>query len=50
MIDVLGRLLCEKRISEEDLGGLREDKMNSIRTFAKFLGESALDWHSERKR
>jgi hypothetical protein len=33
--------LCEKRISEEDLRGLREDKMNSIRSFAKFLGESA---------
>ena len=41
LIDVLGRLLCEKRISEEDLRGLREDKMNSIRSFAKFLGESA---------
>ena|SRR6266536_1122814 len=40
LIDVLGRLLCEKRISEEDLRGLRQDKMNSIRSFAKFLGES----------
>ena len=46
LIDVLARLLCEKRISEEDLGGLREDKMNSIRTFAESLGESALDLHS----
>jgi hypothetical protein len=33
--------LCEKRISEEDPPGLREDKMNSIRTFAKFLGDTA---------
>ena len=41
LIDVLGRLSCEKRISEEDLRGLREDKMNSIRTFAKFLGDTA---------
>jgi hypothetical protein len=40
LIDVLGRLLCEKRISE-NLRGLRQDTINSIRSFAKFLGESA---------
>ncbi len=38
---VLGRLLYENRLSEEDLRGLREDKMRSIRSFAKFLGETA---------
>jgi hypothetical protein len=38
---VLGRLLYENRLSEEDLPGLREDKMKSIRSLAKFLRESA---------
>jgi Photoprotection regulator fluorescence recovery protein len=37
LIDVLGRLLYENRISEEDLRGLREEKMKSIRSFAQFL-------------
>ena len=39
--DVLGRLLYEKRLGEEDLRGLREDKLKSIRSFAKFLAEDA---------
>jgi photoprotection regulator FRP-like protein len=39
--DVLGRLLHEKRIREEELRGLREDKLKSIRSFAKFLAEDA---------
>ena len=38
---VFGRLLYENRLSEEDLRGLREDKLKSIRSLAKFLGESA---------
>jgi hypothetical protein len=38
---VFGRLLYENRLSEDDLLGLREDKMNSIRSLAKFLGEKA---------
>jgi hypothetical protein len=38
---VLGRLLYENRLSEEDLRGLREEKMKSIHSFAKFLRESA---------
>ena len=38
---VLGRLLHENRLSEEELRGLREDKMKSIRSFAKFLAEDA---------
>jgi hypothetical protein len=41
LTDVLGRLLYENRLGEEDLRGLREEKMKSIRSFAKFLGESA---------
>ena len=40
-IDVLGRLLYENRLSEEDLRGLREEKMKSIRSFAQFLRDSA---------
>lgn len=38
---VLGRPLYENRLSEEDLRGLREDKMKLIRSLAKFLRESA---------
>jgi len=38
---VFGKLLREKRLREEDLRGLREDKLNSIRSFAKFLAEDA---------
>ena len=41
LIDVLGRLLYENRLSEEDLRGLREDKLKPIRSFAKFLAEDA---------
>jgi hypothetical protein len=41
LIDVLGRLLHENRLSEEDLRGLREDKLKPIRSFAKFLAEDA---------
>jgi hypothetical protein len=38
---VFGRLLHEKRLREEDLRGLREDKLKSIRSLAKFLTEDA---------
>src|SRR5229473_8040249 len=38
---VFGRLLYEKRLREEELRGLREDKLRSIRPFAKFLAEDA---------
>ena len=41
LTDVLGRLLYENRIGEEDLRGLREDKLKSIHSFAKFLAEDA---------
>ena len=39
LTDVLGRLLYENRLGEEDLRGLRKEKMKSIRSFAKFLAE-----------
>jgi hypothetical protein len=38
---VFGRLLYESRLSEEELRGLREDKLKSIRSLAKFLAEDA---------
>ena len=41
LTQVLGRLLYEKRLGEEELGGLREDKLKSIRSLAKFLAEDA---------
>ena len=41
LIDVLGRLLYENRLAEKDLRGLREEKMNSIRSFAQFLRDQA---------
>jgi len=36
---VFGRLLYEKRLREEELRGLREDKLKPIRSVAKFLAE-----------
>src|SRR5260370_28176971 len=39
--DVLGRLLYENRLNEEELRGLREEKMKSIRSFAQFLRDDA---------
>jgi hypothetical protein len=41
LTQVFGRLLHEKRLSEEELRGLREDKLKSIRSLAKFLSEDA---------
>lgn len=38
--DVLGRPLYENRLREEDLSGLRDEKMKSI-SFAQFLREDA---------
>ena len=38
---VLGMLLYECRISEEELHGLREDKLNAIRSCAKIFSEDA---------
>ena len=39
--DVLGRLLYENRLGEDDLRGLREEKMKSIHSFAQFLRQDA---------
>ena len=41
LTQVFGRLLYEKRLREEELRGLREDKLNPIRSLAKFLAEDA---------
>jgi len=41
LTDVLGRLLYENRLSEGELRGLREDKLKTIRSFAKFLAQDA---------
>jgi hypothetical protein len=38
---VFGRLLHENRLSEQELRGLGEDKLKSIRSLAKFLAEDA---------
>ena len=41
LTDVLGRLLYENRLGEEDLRGLPEEKMKPIRSFAQFLRDGA---------
>ena len=38
---VFGRLLYEKRLHEDELRGLREDKLKPICSFAKFLAADA---------
>ena len=38
---VFGRLFYENRLQEEDLRGLRDDKLKSRPSFTKFLGETA---------
>jgi Photoprotection regulator fluorescence recovery protein len=38
---VFGSLLCERRITQEELHGLREDKVKVIRSCAKVLSEDA---------
>jgi hypothetical protein len=38
---VFGRLLYEGRVREEDLRGLREDKLKSIRSLADFFSKYA---------
>jgi len=39
LTQVFGRLLYEKRLGEKELGGLREDRLKLIRSFAKFLAD-----------
>jgi hypothetical protein len=41
LTQVFGRLLHEGRLREDELRGLREDKLKPIRSFAKFLAEDA---------
>lgn len=41
LTDVFGRLLYEGRVSEDELSGLRGDKLESIRSFAEFLAKDA---------
>jgi hypothetical protein len=41
LTDVLGRLLFENRLGEDDLRGLREEKIKAIRSFAQFLRDGA---------
>ena len=41
LMHVLRRLLHENRLGEGDLRGLRENKLEPIRSFAKFLAEHA---------
>ena len=41
LTQVFGRLLYEKRLRQEELRGLREDKLKPIRSLAKFLAEDA---------
>ena len=41
LTQVFGRLLYEKRLRQEELHGLREDKLKPIRSLAKFLAEDA---------
>ena len=41
LTQVFGRLLYERRITEEDLRGLGEDKQKSIRSVAEFLAKDA---------
>jgi len=41
LAQVFGRLLHERRVSEEELRGLREDKLASIRSVAQFLAKYA---------
>ena|ERR1700731_2353845 len=38
---VFGKLLYEKRLREEELRGLQDDKLNSIRSVAQFLAKYA---------
>ena len=41
LTQVLGILLCEGRITEEELRRLRDDKVKAIYSYAKILSENA---------
>ena len=42
LTQVFGRLLHEGRLSEEELRGLRDDKLKSIRSFAELFAKYAV--------
>ena len=42
LTDVFGRLLHERRVTEDELRGLREDKMKLIHSFAEFLARDTV--------
>ena len=39
LIEVFGRLIRERRLSEKELQGLGQEKLESIRSYARFLAE-----------
>ena len=39
LTEVFGRLIRERRLSEKELQGLGQEKLKSIRSYAKFLAE-----------
>jgi hypothetical protein len=39
LTEVFGRLIRERRLSEKELQGLGQEKLESIRSYAKFLAE-----------
>jgi len=39
LTQAFGKLLCERRAGEDELSGLREDKLKAIRSCAKVLSE-----------
>ena len=41
LTQTFGRLLCDRRFSENELRGLGEDKLKAIRSCAKVLSENA---------
>jgi len=41
LTQLLGMLLSERRIGEEELRGLREEKMKKIRSWAEVLSDDA---------
>jgi hypothetical protein len=41
LTQLFGRLLSERRINEQELHGLREDKMKAIRSCARLLSQDA---------
>ena len=47
LMQVFGRLLYEGRVTAEDLSGLHDNKLKSIRSLAEFLAKHAAEDDSE---